>query len=131
MPRPRVVPADEVVGAPASRAEVTSAEAPDGAVTHRVVFTPSGLQARVEEGTSLLDAARSVGADLDSTCGGRGICGRCQIVPSNGTFAKWQIESTDAAITPWTTTEEQYRGRRPLAEGRRLGCAERRRFAMF
>ena len=32
--------------------------------TCRVVFAPSGLEARVAAGTSVLDAARSVGADL-------------------------------------------------------------------
>jgi uncharacterized 2Fe-2S/4Fe-4S cluster protein (DUF4445 family) len=89
----------------------------------RVVFTPSGLQARVVPGTSLLDAARSVGADLDSTCGGRGLCGRCQVVPSLGSFPTWRIESTAESISAWTTTEEEYRGRRPIGPGHRLGCA--------
>ena len=89
----------------------------------RVVFAPSGLEATVSAGTSLLDAARSVGADLDSTCGGRGLCGRCQIVPSVGSFPKWQIESTPDSITGWTSIERDYRGRRPIAEGQRLGCA--------
>ncbi|MGI9644673.1 MAG: ASKHA domain-containing protein [Ilumatobacteraceae bacterium] len=91
--------------------------------TFRVVFTPSGLVARVPAGTSLLDAARGVGADLDSTCGGRGICGRCQIVPSVGSFPKWQIESDAESIGAWTSVEEDYDGRRALADGRRLGCA--------
>ncbi len=93
--------------------------------SHRVVFTPSGLEARVEAGTSLLDAARAVGVDLDSTCGGRGLCGRCQIIPSIGSFPTWRIESTADSITAWTTTEEQYRGRRPIVDGQRLGCAAR------
>jgi len=94
-----------------------------GAVTCRVVFTPSGLEARVPAGTSVLDAARSVGADLDSTCGGRGLCGRCQVVPSVGSFSKWQIDSTADAITGWTSVESDYTGRRPIAEHQRLGCA--------
>jgi uncharacterized 2Fe-2S/4Fe-4S cluster protein (DUF4445 family) len=89
----------------------------------RVVFAPSGLTAKVEDGTTVLDAARLVGADLDSTCGGRGLCGRCQIVPTAGEFPKWQIESTDDALTAWTTTEEHYTGRRPIGTGHRLGCA--------
>ena len=90
---------------------------------HRVVFAPSGLTARVDPGTTVLDAARSVGADLDSTCGGRGLCGRCQIVPTVGSFSKWQIESTADALTGWTSTEEDYTGRRPIGDGQRLGCA--------
>jgi uncharacterized 2Fe-2S/4Fe-4S cluster protein (DUF4445 family) len=89
----------------------------------RVVFAPSGLTARVEDGTTLLDAARSAGADLDSTCGGRGLCGRCQVVPSVGSFPKWQIESTADSITGWTSVEDEYDGRRPILDGQRLGCA--------
>ncbi|MDW3219399.1 MAG: ASKHA domain-containing protein [Acidimicrobiales bacterium] len=87
-----------------------------------VIFTPSGVQARVPEGTTLLDAARSVAVDLDSTCGGRGLCGRCQITPSFGDFAKWGITSTTDDISEWTTSERDYRGRRPITEGNRLGC---------
>ena len=90
---------------------------------HRVVFAPSGLSVTVDDGTTVLDAARSAGADLDSTCGGRGLCGRCQIVASNGSFSKWQIESTPDALTGWTSTEADYTGRRPITDGQRLGCS--------
>ena len=90
--------------------------------TVTVVFTPSGVKATVAVGTSLLDAARLGGIDLDSTCGGRGLCGRCQVTPSIGEFAKWRISSTSAALSPWTASEENYRGRRPIQPGNRLGC---------
>ncbi len=89
----------------------------------RVVFAPSGLSVTVDDGTTLLDAARKAGADLDSTCGGRGLCGRCQVVPSVGSFSKWQIESTADSLTGWASTEEDYTGRRPILDGQRLGCA--------
>ena len=87
-----------------------------------VVFTPSGVTTDVARGTSLLDAARSVGADIDSTCGGRGLCGRCQVTPSIGEFAKWGITSDAAAVSPWTTSESDYKGRRRIEPGSRLGC---------
>ncbi|MDG1785559.1 MAG: 2Fe-2S iron-sulfur cluster-binding protein [Ilumatobacter sp.] len=90
---------------------------------HRVVFTPSGLSVMVDEGTTVLDAARRAGADLDSTCGGRGLCGRCQVVSTAGSFPKWQIESTESSITGWGSTETKYTGRRPILDGQRLGCA--------
>ncbi len=90
---------------------------------HRVVFAPSGLSVTVSAGTSVLDAARTAGADLDSTCGGRGLCGRCQITPTVGSFSKWQIESSADALTEWGSTEEEYTGRRPIGDGQRLGCA--------
>ena len=90
---------------------------------HRIVFTPSGLSGTVEHGTSVLDAARRLGADLDTVCGGRGICGRCQVEPSEGTFAKWGITVRADALGPKQTIETDYHGARPLVEGNRLGCA--------
>ncbi|MEQ8841148.1 MAG: ASKHA domain-containing protein [Acidimicrobiales bacterium] len=87
-----------------------------------VVFTPSGVKTRVPAGTTLLDAARSVAVDLDSTCGGRGLCGRCQVRPAFGEFAKWKIASTPDDVSEWTSSETNYRGRRPIADGNRLGC---------
>ncbi len=38
-------------------------------------------------------AARQLGVDIDSVCGGRGICGRCQVVVSEGEFAKLGVTS--------------------------------------
>ena len=90
---------------------------------HRIVFTPSGLSGTVEHGTTVLEAARRLGADLDTVCGGRGICGRCQIVPSTGSFAKWGITVGVDALGAPAAIETDYRGVRPLAPGSRLGCA--------
>ena len=58
-----------------------------------VIFTPSGRRGRFATGTTVLDAARALGVDIDSVCGGRGICGRCQIEVSEGSFAKLGITS--------------------------------------
>ena len=93
----------------------------------RIVFTPSGLAGEVDTGSTVLAAARQLGVDLDSVCGGRGICGRCQIEPSTGSFAKWAIDSQPTALSDWSAVESDYEtkgnSRRPLREGRRLGCA--------
>jgi uncharacterized 2Fe-2S/4Fe-4S cluster protein (DUF4445 family) len=93
----------------------------------RIVFTPSGLTGEVDTGTTVLTAARQLGVDLDSVCGGRGICGRCQVEPSIGSFAKWAIDSQAVALSDWSAVETDYEtkgnARRPLREGRRLGCA--------
>ena len=59
----------------------------------KVLFMPSGRRGFFPRGTPLLDAARSLGVDIDSVCGGRGLCGRCQISCVTGSFAKHQIES--------------------------------------
>jgi uncharacterized 2Fe-2S/4Fe-4S cluster protein (DUF4445 family) len=90
-----------------------------------VVFTPSGKRGRIAEGTNLLDAARSLGVDLDSVCGGRGICGRCQVVVAEGAFAKHGITSRAHHLTPFSEPETRYRERSGLAADRRLGCHAR------
>jgi uncharacterized 2Fe-2S/4Fe-4S cluster protein (DUF4445 family) len=90
-----------------------------------VVFTPSGRRARIERGTTVLDAARRLGVDLDSTCGGRGICGRCQVTVSEGEHAKHGITCTAEALSAPTATELDYSGDHGLAAGRRLGCTAR------
>jgi uncharacterized 2Fe-2S/4Fe-4S cluster protein (DUF4445 family) len=90
--------------------------------TAQVIFTPSGRRGRFEAGTTVLDAARSLGVDLDSVCGGRGLCGRCQVVPAEGSFPKHGIESSDAHLSPRGPNEDEYDRLRGLAAGRRLGC---------
>ena len=89
---------------------------------NRVVFTPSGLDGNFEDGTTVLDAARKLGVDIDSVCGGRGICGRCQITPSIGNFSKWGIDAKSEALSAPGEVETDYHGNRPLADGNRLGC---------
>ena len=87
-----------------------------------VVFTPSGRRGRFPQGTPVLAAARSLGVDLDTVCGGRGICGRCQVQPARGRFPKHGIHATAAGLGAWNRVEERYRSRRGLAADRRLGC---------
>jgi uncharacterized 2Fe-2S/4Fe-4S cluster protein (DUF4445 family) len=88
-----------------------------------VIFTPSGRRGRFPAGTSVLDAARSLGVDIDSVCGGRGICGRCQVEQSVGAFPKHGITSLPAHLTAPDAVERAYAGRRGLADNRRLSCA--------
>jgi uncharacterized 2Fe-2S/4Fe-4S cluster protein (DUF4445 family) len=87
-----------------------------------VVFTPSGRRGHVEPGTTVLDAARRLGVDLDSVCGGRGICGRCQVLVSEGEHAKHGITCDAGALGPATAVERSYAATHSLAAGRRLGC---------
>jgi uncharacterized 2Fe-2S/4Fe-4S cluster protein (DUF4445 family) len=87
-----------------------------------IVFTPSGKRGRMPVGTDVLHAARQLGVDLDSVCGGRGICGRCQVVPTAGEHAKHAISSTSDHLTPLSAPEREFDRRTGLAPGRRLGC---------
>lgn len=90
-----------------------------------IVFAPSGKRGRIPEGTPVLQAARTLGVDLDSVCGGRGICSRCQISPSFGNFPKLGISSERASLSEWNAVEERYDRVRGLKKGRRLGCQAR------
>ena len=86
---------------------------------HSVVFTPSGRRGTFADGTTVLDAARELGVDLDSVCGGRGLCGRCQVVIGS----RPGMEARPDRLSAPDSTELDYRGKRPLDPGQRLGCA--------
>jgi len=87
-----------------------------------VVFTPSGKRGRFPAGTPVLSAARALGVDLDSVCGGRGICGRCQCTPAVGAFPKHGIVATSDALSAFNAVETRFADKRGLASDRRLGC---------
>jgi len=89
----------------------------------KIVFTPSGKRGTFAHGTAVLDAARSLGVDVDSVCGGRGLCGRCQVTCAEGEFAKHAITSKADHLTPIGEVETRFSERRKtLKAGRRLSC---------
>src|SRR5882762_1019091 len=44
-----------------------------------VVYQPFDRTTRVPPGTTLFSAAHWIGLPIDSTCGGRGTCGKCKV----------------------------------------------------
>jgi len=88
----------------------------------KIVFTPSGKRGFFEEGVKVLDAARNLGVDIDSVCGGRAICGRCQISVSEGEFAKHNIRSSQDSVSQASEAEIKYNERKGLDSERRLSC---------
>jgi uncharacterized 2Fe-2S/4Fe-4S cluster protein (DUF4445 family) len=90
-----------------------------------IVFTPSGKRGRFAPGTPVLTAARQLGVDIDSVCGGRAICGRCQITIGEGDFAKHGISSASDHVSAFNAVEERYQRIKGLAAGRRLSCQTR------
>ncbi len=90
-----------------------------------VIFMPSGRRGRFARGTPVLEAARKLGVYVESVCGGRGICGRCQVLPSYGHFAKHAITSAAGHLTPANEVEFRYRKKRALPADRRLSCQAR------
>lgn len=88
-----------------------------------VVFTPSGRRGRFPLGTPVLQAARALGVDIDSVCGGRGICGRCQIVQGVGEFAKHGITSKPEHLSGQSDTEREFERVNGSLKERRLSCS--------
>ena len=78
--------------------------------TVQIVFTPSGKRGAVAVGKSVLAAAQQLGVDLDTVCGGRGICDRCQVDLSVGEFAKFNIKSRARNLSPPSAAEREFFG---------------------
>lgn len=73
-------------------------------------------------GTSLLEAARQLGVELESICGGRQTCGKCQVVVEEGHFPKHALISSGDHLSPVGEAEAAYAREHDL-NGRRLACA--------
>jgi len=95
---------------------------PEARAEVSVIFTPSGKRGRFPVGTTVLQAARSLGVDIDSVCGGRGICGRCKVDVTLGDFAKHGIQSRSDHLSPISGPETRYAQRSTLPAGTRLSC---------
>jgi uncharacterized 2Fe-2S/4Fe-4S cluster protein (DUF4445 family) len=90
--------------------------------TCQVVLLPSGRRGQVRRGTNLLTAARELGVELESICGGRQTCGKCQVIVESGRFPKHGLTSAADHLTPPTVQEIEYGREHPL-NGRRLACS--------
>ncbi|MBT8055370.1 MAG: DUF4445 domain-containing protein [Gammaproteobacteria bacterium] len=91
-------------------------------VDAQVVFSPSGKRGRFAAGTTVLEAARDLGVDIDSICGGRGLCGRCRVEPVEGRFARDNIVSSLEHLGPLTDTERERLSKLPGPPSSRLAC---------
>jgi uncharacterized 2Fe-2S/4Fe-4S cluster protein (DUF4445 family) len=88
----------------------------------KIIFSPSGKRGLFPIGTPVLQAARELGVDIDSICGGRALCGRCQVEPVEGKFAKEGIVSSPDHLSKLTADELLCQQTGQLAAGFRLSC---------
>ncbi|OQY90458.1 MAG: hypothetical protein B6D41_09755, partial [Chloroflexi bacterium UTCFX4] len=51
---------------------------------YQITFLPSNTITRAPEGTTIFNAANWAGLAIDSTCGGRGTCGKCKVRVTEG-----------------------------------------------
>ena len=88
-----------------------------------VIFMPAGRRDRIESGKTVLDAARQVGVDIESICGGRLTCGKCKVRVENGRFDKHGIHSTIQHLTPPSNEEANLLHKMGENGDYRLSCA--------
>ncbi|MDJ0752546.1 MAG: ASKHA domain-containing protein [Ardenticatenaceae bacterium] len=86
-----------------------------------IILMPSGRREQLPQGTSLLDAARQMGVEIESICGGKLTCGKCKVKIETGQFAKHGITSAVSHVTP-PTEKEQALLQRMRSEDFRLAC---------
>ncbi len=68
---------------------------------------PAGRRGEMLAGTTILDAARQLGIEIESICGGKLTCGKCKIRLEEGRFEKHNIASDAGNLSPATTTEQE------------------------
>lgn len=80
---------------------------------YNIILQPSGRRGQVEEGTSVRTAARELGVEIESICAENATCGKCMVLIEEGRFEKYNIDSKRENLSPVTTEEANYFGRRP------------------
>jgi uncharacterized 2Fe-2S/4Fe-4S cluster protein (DUF4445 family) len=77
-----------------------------------VVFQPHGRRGTFRIGVNLLEAAKGLGIDILSLCGGRGLCGKCKVKVLKGY----------EYLNPLKESELRFLTREEVGEGYRLAC---------
>lgn len=90
-----------------------------------VVFTPSGRRGYFPVGSTVLQAARELGVDIDSICGGRALCCRCQVLPVEGSFSKEGMESCLDHLSKLSAPEKRGLAQQRIVPAHRLSCQSR------
>jgi len=91
--------------------------------THKVIFQPNGRAGDVPAGMSVLEAARRMGVEIESICGGHQTCGKCKVLVEAGDFPKFGIRSAADHLTPLGLREQAYAVKFNFAANARLSCA--------
>lgn len=73
-------------------------------------------------GKNLLEAARELGVDIESTCGASHTCGKCKVKIEEGFFEKFGIDSRMSHLSPITEVERKKLKKKQLDDGYRLAC---------
>ncbi len=88
---------------------------------HQIIFMPSGRRGQVTEGTAVLEAARQLGVQIESICGGHLACKKCRVRLETGQFPKHGITSQPDHLSPIGEGEQAAMERMGIT-GSRLSC---------
>ncbi len=91
--------------------------------SYKVIFQPNGRGGEMPAGMSVLEAARRLGVEIESICGGHQTCGKCKVLVEEGDFAKFALRSTADNLTPPSPREQAYAAKFHFAPNARLSCA--------
>ncbi len=75
---------------------------------HMVIFQPSGRRGDVEEGKTLLEAAQSLGVDIEGLCGRKKVCGKCKVRIEEGYFEKDNLDSGMKHLSALSEDEKKH-----------------------
>ncbi len=89
-------------------------ETPAPEPSHTILFQPYGQQGEVEDQQTVLEAARALGIEIPSDCGGQGTCGKCLIAARR-----------EDCLGPVSDQERSVLSPEQLARGQRLACQAR------
>ncbi len=89
---------------------------------HSVIFQPAGNRGNIQEGKTIMEAARKLGVGLQSTCGGHQTCGKCKVkvLDQHGYY---KSKKGQEKVSPPTEKEKGLLGEDAISEGYRLACA--------
>jgi len=89
---------------------------------HTIIFQPSGRRGLVPKGTTILDAARKLGVDIEAVCGELIVCGKCRVKIMEGKFQKEDITSSMKHLSGLDEKETKVLERKDAEEHVRLAC---------
>ena len=75
----------------------------------KITFLPDKKNINVNKETTILEALESVGINIDTPCGGKGICGKCKVLVVEG-------------ITTASSIEKKFLSEEEMGKGFRLAC---------
>ncbi|MCX8126428.1 MAG: ASKHA domain-containing protein, partial [Dehalococcoidia bacterium] len=78
----------------------------------KVSFLPQQVEVEVDGGKTIMDAARNAGVNINSVCGGEGVCGQCRV----------QVISGDAKVS---SHDLPFFSREEIQSGHVLACQTR------